>query len=114
MRRHRVRLAALGTAAVLTSSSGAFAQTATVPGTTTPSVTTRHRIQAGGRTVAYTARAGLLPIRLNETGEPRGYIFFVAYTGGPCASRRTSATDIRMERRARVECAASAEPTHAE
>jgi carboxypeptidase C (cathepsin A) len=33
-----------------------------------------------GRTVAYTARAGLLPIRLNDTGEPRGYIFFVAYT----------------------------------
>ena len=65
---------------MLAVSSVAFAQTDTVPGAATPIVTTRHRIDVGWRTVAYTARAGLLPIRLNETGEPRGYIFFVAYT----------------------------------
>lgn len=65
---------------MLAVSSIAFAQTDTVPGAATPIVTTRHRIDVGWRTVAYTARAGLLPIRLNDTGEPRGYIFFVAYT----------------------------------
>jgi carboxypeptidase C (cathepsin A) len=79
LRQHRVRLAALVAAAVLASSSLAFAQTDTVPGTPTSIVTTRHRIQSGARTIAYTSRAGLLPIRLNDTGEPRGYIFFVAY-----------------------------------
>jgi carboxypeptidase C (cathepsin A) len=77
---HRVRFGALATAATLAVSSIARAQTDNVPGTATPIVTTRHRIEVGGRTVAYTARAGLLPIRLNDTGEPRGYIFFVAYT----------------------------------
>ena len=80
MTAHRVRFGALATAATLGVSSIALAQADTVPGTATPIVTTRHRIEVGGRTVAYTARAGLLPIRLNDTGEPRGYIFFVAYT----------------------------------
>jgi carboxypeptidase C (cathepsin A) len=59
---------------------GARAQTDTVPGITTPIVTTEHRITLNGRTLAYTARAGVLPIRHNETGEARGYIFFVSYT----------------------------------
>jgi len=65
---------------MLAVSSFAFAQTDTVPGTPTAIVTTRHRIAVGARTIAYTARAGLLPIRLNETGELRGYVFFVAYS----------------------------------
>ena len=77
---HRVRFGALATAATLAVSSIARAQTDNVPGTATPIVMTRHRLEVSGRTVAYTARAGLLPIRLNDTGEPRGYIFFVAYT----------------------------------
>ena len=45
-----------------------------------PSSTTKHRIVLNGKPLAYTARAGVLPIRHNETGEPRGYIFFVSYT----------------------------------
>jgi carboxypeptidase C (cathepsin A) len=56
------------------------AQTDSVPGVATPVVTTTHRITLGGKPLAYTARAGMLPIRLNETGEPTGYVFFVAYT----------------------------------
>ena len=42
-------------------------------------VTTRHQIRMGQRTLRYTARAGLLPIRHNETGEIHGNMFFVAY-----------------------------------
>ena len=59
---------------------GARGQTDTVPGIATPIVTTAHRMTLNGRTLAYTARAGVLPIRHNDTGEPRGYIFFVAYS----------------------------------
>jgi carboxypeptidase C (cathepsin A) len=42
-------------------------------------VTTKHRIDLDGRTVSYTARAGLLPIRHNETGEARAHVFFIFY-----------------------------------
>jgi carboxypeptidase C (cathepsin A) len=42
-------------------------------------VTTHHRILIGGHVRRYTARAGRLPIRHNETGEVHGHIFFVAY-----------------------------------
>jgi len=51
--------------------------------------TTRHQISIGGRTLKYTARAGLLPIRINETGEPHGHVFYVAYMldGPPNAHR---------------------------
>jgi carboxypeptidase C (cathepsin A) len=56
------------------------AQTDTVPGVATPLVVTTHHIELNGKPLAYTARAGVLPIRMNETGEARGYIFFVAYT----------------------------------
>jgi carboxypeptidase C (cathepsin A) len=42
-------------------------------------VTTRHQITVGRRTLRYTARAGSLPIRHNETGEIHGHMFFVAY-----------------------------------
>ena len=58
----------------------AAAQTDTVPGVSTPVATTKHRITLNGRSLAYTARAGVLPIRINDTGEARGYIFFVSYT----------------------------------
>ena len=60
--------------------SAASAQTDTIPGVSTPIIATKHRITLNGKLLAYTARAGMLPIRLNETGEPRGYIFFVSYT----------------------------------
>jgi carboxypeptidase C (cathepsin A) len=42
-------------------------------------VTTKHRVTVGGNSLTYTARAGLLPIRHNETGEARAHVFFVAY-----------------------------------
>lgn len=42
-------------------------------------VTTRHHIDLDGQVMNYTARAGFLPIRHNETGEPRAHIFFMAY-----------------------------------
>jgi carboxypeptidase C (cathepsin A) len=40
---------------------------------------TQHRIQIGGKTLAYTAEAGRLAIRDVATGEPVGHIFYVAY-----------------------------------
>ena len=43
-------------------------------------VTTRHQIDLDGETLNYTARTGLLPIRVNDTGTPHGHIFFTAYT----------------------------------
>ncbi len=42
-------------------------------------VTTRHQIKVGQKILRYTARAGLLPIRHNETGEIHGHMFFIAY-----------------------------------
>ncbi|HKQ73777.1 MAG TPA: peptidase S10 [Blastocatellia bacterium] len=42
-------------------------------------VTTRRQIKVGQRALRYTARAGRLPIRHNETGEIHGHMFFVAY-----------------------------------
>jgi carboxypeptidase C (cathepsin A) len=42
-------------------------------------VTTHHQIKLGQRILNYTAKAGLLPIRNNETGEIHGNMFFVAY-----------------------------------
>ena len=41
--------------------------------------TTRHEVKVGTRVLKYTATAGLLPIRNNETGEIHGNVFFVAY-----------------------------------
>ena len=53
------------------------------------SSTTHHEITIGGRTLRYTATAGLLPIRHNETGEPHGNVFFVAYlANGAQGARR--------------------------
>jgi carboxypeptidase C (cathepsin A) len=51
-------------------------------------VTTKHRINLDKRTVTYTASAGFLPVRHNETGEARAHVFFMAYQmetrpGGP-------------------------------
>src|SRR6516164_1817862 len=43
-------------------------------------VATRHTVTVRGRTLRYTARAGTIPIRDNETGSVHGRIFFIAYT----------------------------------
>ena len=43
-------------------------------------VTTHHAVTVGGRVLRYTARAGTIPIRDNETGDVHARIFFVAYT----------------------------------
>jgi carboxypeptidase C (cathepsin A) len=43
-------------------------------------VTTRHQVRVEGRTMAYTVRAGRLPILDNETGEAHAHMFFVAYS----------------------------------
>jgi carboxypeptidase C (cathepsin A) len=58
----------------------ANAQTDTIAGVQTPIATTTHRITLRGNPFAYTARAGMLPIRHNDDGLPRAYVFFVAYT----------------------------------
>ncbi|MGH8291130.1 MAG: hypothetical protein ACREV7_19355 [Steroidobacteraceae bacterium] len=42
-------------------------------------VITHHRIKIGRRTLTYTAEAGRTPIRDVATGEPLGYLFYVAY-----------------------------------
>src|SRR5215475_13074850 len=42
-------------------------------------VATHHQIKVGQKILRYTARAGLAPIRRNETGEIHGHIFFIAY-----------------------------------
>jgi carboxypeptidase C (cathepsin A) len=43
-------------------------------------VTTHHQASIGGKPLAYTARAGLIPIRDNDTGDVHANMFFVAYT----------------------------------
>jgi carboxypeptidase C (cathepsin A) len=43
-------------------------------------VTTRHQVTINGRVLRYTARAGTIPIRENDTGEVHANMFFVAYT----------------------------------
>src|SRR6266545_4629537 len=42
-------------------------------------VVTHHQIQVGGKTLSYTATAGMMPIK-NREGETEGRIFFMAYT----------------------------------
>jgi carboxypeptidase C (cathepsin A) len=44
-----------------------------------PIVVTAHRVKTPGGLLKYKARAGRLAIRNDESGEVRGYIFFVAY-----------------------------------
>lgn len=43
-------------------------------------VSTRHQITVGGKTLKYTAHAGLMPIHDNEAGDIHAHMFFVAYT----------------------------------
>lgn len=50
-------------------------------------VITQHQIEADGKPLKYTAEAGRIAIRDVETGEPHGYMFYIAYrvssTGEP-------------------------------
>lgn len=43
-------------------------------------VVTQHQVTVGGRVIRYTARAGLLPLRENDTGKLMARMFFVSYT----------------------------------
>src|SRR5262249_3836547 len=42
--------------------------------------TTRHQVTVAGSVLRYTARAGTIPIRDNDTGDVHANMFFVAYT----------------------------------
>ena len=45
-----------------------------------PISVTHHDVTVGGRTMHYTARAGRIAIRENETGDVHGQMFFISYT----------------------------------
>ena len=78
-----------GCAAILIASTNiARAQADTIPGVATPVVSTRHQITLDGQPFAYTARAGILPIRNNDDGSARAYIFFVAYIADRAAGQQ--------------------------
>src|SRR5687767_4255307 len=48
-------------------------------------VATRHTLVLNGRTIRYTARAGLLPLYVNDTGELMARMFFISYSADPAA-----------------------------
>jgi len=50
-------------------------------------VVTQHHIQTAQGVLNYEARAGRVPIRNDETGEVRGYAFFVAYVVQPAGGK---------------------------
>jgi carboxypeptidase C (cathepsin A) len=45
-----------------------------------PPVVTRHEIHVGGKTLRYTATAGMMPLKNIETGEVEAHVFYMAYT----------------------------------
>lgn len=51
---------------------------AALPAAETP-VVTQHRITVAGKPLAYTAETSRIAIRDAETGEPRGWMFYIAY-----------------------------------
>jgi carboxypeptidase C (cathepsin A) len=51
-------------------------------------VVTRHQVVVSGRTLRYTARAGLMPIHDNASGEVHAHVFFMSYTLDRAAARR--------------------------
>jgi carboxypeptidase C (cathepsin A) len=55
-------------------------------------IVTEHRVKTVHGELAYEARAGRLPIRNDETGEVRGYAFFVAYIVKPEGPKRRPLT----------------------
>ena len=55
-----------------------------------PPVVTKHTLNAGGKTLSYTATTGFLPLK-TDAGETEAKVFFMAYTldrGGAAASKR--------------------------
>ena len=51
-----------------------------------PPVITHHEIRVGGKTLRYTATAGMMPIK-NRDGETEARMFFMAYTLDNAAAR---------------------------
>jgi len=52
-------------------------------------IVTHHEIHVGGRTLRYTATAGMMPLKNTDTGEVEAHIFYIAYTlDGQAAERR--------------------------
>ena len=45
-----------------------------------PPVVTHHEIHIGGKTLRYTATAGMMPLRNADNGEVEAHIFYIAYT----------------------------------
>jgi carboxypeptidase C (cathepsin A) len=45
-----------------------------------PPVVTHHEIRVGGKTLRYTATAGMMPLKNVDTGEVEAHIFYIAYT----------------------------------
>src|SRR6185312_629969 len=44
-----------------------------------PPVVTHHEIHVGGKLLRYTATAGMMPLKNNDTGEVEARIFYIAY-----------------------------------
>lgn len=54
-----------------------------------PPVVTHHEIHVGGKTLHYTATAGMMPLKNTDTGEVEANVFYMAYTmDGQQAERR--------------------------
>jgi len=52
-------------------------------------IVTHHEIRVGGKTLRYTATAGMMPLKNVDTGEVEAHIFYMAYTlDGQPAERR--------------------------
>src|SRR5689334_8049916 len=45
-----------------------------------PPVVTHHEVHVGGKLLRYTATAGMMPLKNNDTGEVEAHIFYIAYT----------------------------------
>src|SRR5215467_12854403 len=45
-----------------------------------PPVVTHHEMHVGGKTLRYTATAGMMPLKNTDTGEVEAHIFYIAYT----------------------------------
>src|SRR4051812_30943001 len=43
-------------------------------------IETKHSISVGGKTLAYTATVGTMPIKTSESGEVEAHMFYIAYT----------------------------------
>jgi carboxypeptidase C (cathepsin A) len=79
--------------AVADAPAGRSPQSGPAPAVENADAITNHALNISGRTVRYTAKAGMLPIRVNETGEPHANIFYVAYSvAGPAGGARRPLT----------------------